>query len=119
MVLQSAIHFLVRRSPRTDLILCLLLLQKMHAELPGVYYWEPSQRASDGALDYWVERERVGRLRKQGLPAEWTDVEVGAHALFCSESTSFDYRLRHGRRVSISTDRSRKEPALLTRLKGS
>lgn len=36
-------------------------------------YWEPS-RCGDGSLEYWNERERVGRAKTSGQDAEWTDV---------------------------------------------
>lgn len=36
-------------------------------------YWKPS-RLSDGTLEYWTERERVGKAKVQGQDAEWTNV---------------------------------------------
>jgi hypothetical protein len=41
----------------------------------GEGYWEPA-KLQDGKLEYWVERERVGKLKLQSKEdAEWNKVE--------------------------------------------
>ncbi|KAM0748994.1 hypothetical protein T439DRAFT_316102 [Meredithblackwellia eburnea MCA 4105] len=40
----------------------------------GELYWEPAT-ASDGNLEYWEERTRVGKAKDKGEDAEWKDVD--------------------------------------------
>lgn len=40
----------------------------------GESYWEPAQDP-DGKLEYWTERERVGKAKLNGEKLEWKDVD--------------------------------------------